>query len=458
MKQIDLKTNDDDERFKLNGLYLRLWHAGFRWLYIIDAIAIFLIMVLVNLIRFGTQWPEKAEMWIGVIAATFIFQIIFYFGGLYEKQVRLGQRMWFSQVAAMTLIGLLIIGAFTLPTGRYPIPRANLPVVGVLIALAASGSRELSRKLRTRRFGPPKVILVGSHQQTELATEHLNESDRGAVVVAKLNEEIELSSELVSEVEKHNATDVVFVDDIPLEKIFPEPAKTLDKKNVGSYLRVTAATALIGLREVREISGMPYVALRSKSLRPHQMRLKRLIELIVVLIFSPLVLTSFLFIALLLKIRAKKEIIIKQERIGKDGEIFTLFKFRTMKIDAEIDGKAKLAQIDDERILKGCNWLRRTRLDEVPQFWNVLLGQMSIVGPRPERPEMVSKFASEIIGYTRRHEIPPGITGLAQTRSGYHTDASYKLGHDLQYLMSWSPVLDLQIMLKTIVVMFRRKQ
>ena len=94
------------------------------------------------------------------------------------------------------------------------------------------------------------------------------------------------SLNLVSEVEKHNATDVVFVDDIPLEKIFPEPAKTLDKKNVGSYLRVTAATALIGLREVREISGMPYVALRSKSLRPHQMRLKRLIELIVVLIFS----------------------------------------------------------------------------------------------------------------------------------------------------------------------------
>ena len=129
-----------------------------------------------------------------------------------------------------------------------------------------------------------------------------------------------------------------------------------------------------------------------------------------------------------------------------------------MKIDAEIDGKAKLAQIDDERILKGCNWLRRTRLDEVPQFWNVLLGQMSIVGPRPERPEMVSKFVSEIIGYSRRHEIPPGITGLAQTRSGYHTDASYKLGHDLQYLMSWSPVLDLQIMLKTIAVMFRRKQ
>jgi len=458
MKSLEPHTNVTSEGFKLNRLYLRLWHAGFRWLYLIDAIFMFTIMVLVNLIRFGTDWPEKMEMWIGIVVATFIFQFVFYFGGLYEKQVRLGQRMWFSHVAVMTFVGIIIISVLTLPTGRYPVPRANLPAVGILIALAATGSRELSRKLRTRRFGPPRVLLVGSDHQTQLAAEHLNESDRGAIVVANLNEEISSDIELISEVEKCDATDVVFVDDISLEKVFPEPARTLNQKNVGAYLRVTAATALIGLREVREISGMPYVALRAKSLRPHQIRLKRLIELLVVLVISPLVTVSFLVVALWLKVIAKKEIILKQERIGKDGKRFTLFKFRTMRIDAETDGEAKLAQVDDERVLKGCNWLRKTRLDEVPQFWNVLIGQMSIVGPRPERPEMVSKFTEEITGYGRRHEIPPGITGLAQTRGGYHTDASYKLGHDLQYLMSWSPILDLQIMLKTILVMFRRKQ
>jgi len=458
MKSLEPHTNVTSEGFKLNRLYLRLWHAGFRWLYLIDAIVMFTIMVLVNLIRFGTEWPEKTEMWIGIVAATFIFQFVFYFGGLYEKQVRLGQRMWFSHVAVMTFVGIIIISVLTLPTGRYPIPRANLPAVGILIALAATGSRELSRKLRTRRFGPPRVLLVGSDHQTQLAAEHLNESDRGAIVVANLNEEISSDTELISEVEKCDATDVVFVDDISLEKVFPEPARTLNQKNVGAYLRVTAATALIGLREVREISGMPYVALRAKSLRPHQIRLKRLIELLVVLVISPLVIVSFLVVAFWLKAIAKKEIILKQERIGKDGKHFTLFKFRTMRIDAETEGEAKLAQVDDKRILKGCNWLRKTRLDEVPQFWNVLTGQMSIVGPRPERPEMVSKFTEEITGYGRRHEIPPGITGLAQTRGGYHTDASYKLGHDLQYLMSWSPILDLQIMLKTILVMFRRKQ
>ena len=201
MKSLEPHTNVTSEGFKLNRLYLRLWHAGFRWLYLIDAIFMFTIMVLVNLIRFGTDWPEKMEMWIGIVVATFIFQFVFYFGGLYEKQVRLGQRMWFSHVAVMTFVGIIIISVLTLPTGRYPVPRANLPAVGILIALAATGSRELSRKLRTRRFGPPRVLLVGSDHQTQLAAEHLNESDRGALVVANLNEEISSDIELISEVE-----------------------------------------------------------------------------------------------------------------------------------------------------------------------------------------------------------------------------------------------------------------
>ena len=98
-----------------------------------------------------------------------------------------------------------------------------------------------------------------------------------------------------------------------------------------------------------------------------------------------------------------------------------------------------------------------TRLDELPQFWNVLKGEMSLVGPRPERPEMTKVYEETIPGYSRRHEIPPGITGLAQTRAGYHTDPSYKLGHDLQYLMAWTPILGLQIMVRTVGVMFRRR-
>ena len=457
MMSLESNSGSLASRFSLRALYLHLWHAGFRWLYLVDALAMLLIMFLVMLVRFGRTWPDKKEIWIGMFIAILILQTIFYFGGLYEKQVRLGQRMWFSRVAGMTLLSLGVLGVLVLPSGQHPIPRGNLPAVGLLSAFAATGNRELSRKLRARRFGPPKVLLVGSREQTQLAADHLSDSDREAVVIDCLSEKIDLKQELLPEIEKSGATDVVFVDDISLESVFPEPARTLEQKQVGAYLRVTAATALIGLREVREISGIPYVTLRFKSLHPHQMRLKRLIELLVILAISPIALSIFIFVSIWLRLVAGSGIILRQKRIGQDGESFILFKFRTMRVDAEKIGKAQLAKSDDERILKGCRWLRKTRLDEIPQFWNVLKGEMSLVGPRPERPEMVSVFTSEIPGYGRRHEIPPGITGLAQTRSGYHTDAAYKLGHDLQYLMSWSPILDVQIIFRTVFVMFRRR-
>ena len=434
-------------------LYLRLWHGGFRWLYVVDALGVFLVLVVVMAIRFGMDWPEPAASWTGIVVATVLVQVVFYFGGLYEKQMRLGQRMWFSRVAGLTLVGLAVSAVLVLPTGRYPVPRANLPAVGVLVALIATGSRGLSRRLRAGRFGPPRVLLVGSDEQTLLAAEHLDESDRDAVVAARVFD----GGDLLGHVDRHGATDVVFVDDVVVEDLFPEPAGTLDARGVGAYLRVTATSALMGLREVREIGGMPYVALRSRALRPHQMRLKRLVELVVVVAVSPLVLAVAMLVTLWLRAVAGRGVVLRQRRVGRGGRPFTLMKFRTMAADAENDGGARLADRDDQRVLRGCGWLRSTRLDELPQFWNVVRGEMSLVGPRPERPELVAQFEAAIPGYGRRHEIPPGITGLAQTRSGYHTDPAYKLGHDLQYLMSWSPILDAQILVRTLLVMVRRR-
>jgi len=453
----DFGSQEKGSSILFKKVYLRLWQAGFRWLYLVDSLAIFLVLVFVMIARFKTDWPDKADTWVGIVVAVILFQTVYYFGGMYEKQFRLGQRMWFSRIAGLTLIGLAISFMLLLPTGRHPIPRANLPAVGVFVALAATGTRKLSQRLRAKRFGPPRVLLVGSPEQTKLAEKHLRESDSSASVVGLIDRKQNLSETLLEEVIENSATDLVFVDDFPVDSLFPEPARTIDKKGIGIYLRVTASTALIGLREVREISGIPYVMVRARALRPHQLRLKRLFEIFFVLAVSPMIFIATLVVSLWLKIVTGSNIILIQKRVGMDEKVFNLFKFRTMKLDAEVDGGVQLAESDDTRVIKGCHWLRRTRFDELPQFWNVLKGDMSLVGPRPERPELVADFAKAIPGYGRRHEIPPGITGLAQTRGRYHTDASYKLGHDLQYLMSWSLVLDFQIIVRTVVVMFRRK-
>jgi lipopolysaccharide/colanic/teichoic acid biosynthesis glycosyltransferase len=101
--------------------------------------------------------------------------------------------------------------------------------------------------------------------------------------------------------------------------------------------------------------------------------------------------------------------------------------------------------------------MRQTRADELPQFVNVLKGDMSLVGPRPERPELVAKMAQDVPGYVRRTELRPGLTGLAQVQGRYATDAEYKLGYDIQYLVNWSVVLDLQILARTVWVVISRR-
>jgi sugar transferase (PEP-CTERM system associated) len=160
-----------------------------------------------------------------------------------------------------------------------------------------------------------------------------------------------------------------------------------------------------------------------------------------------------------IRLEGKGPILFRQERVGERGRIFVLKKFRSMTVDAERDGPVWAAE-RDPRVTRVGRWLRRTRLDELPQFWNVLAGDMSFVGPRPERPEFVDKLQREIPFYMGRHSVKPGITGWAQVRQGYAAsveDSMEKLQYDLYYIKNLSLLLDLVILLSTLqVVLFRR--
>jgi lipopolysaccharide/colanic/teichoic acid biosynthesis glycosyltransferase len=156
----------------------------------------------------------------------------------------------------------------------------------------------------------------------------------------------------------------------------------------------------------------------------------------------------------------------RQVRVGQFGREFTMFKFRTMAACAEsarIDTAAASCDCGpggvegaDRRSVVGA-WLRRTSLDELPQLWNVFKGEMSLVGPRPERPEYVELFAREVFGYSDRHRFKTGITGLAQVSGLYgHTSISARCAHDNAYIENYSLLLDLRILLSTVPVVFRR--
>jgi lipopolysaccharide/colanic/teichoic acid biosynthesis glycosyltransferase len=215
--------------------------------------------------------------------------------------------------------------------------------------------------------------------------------------------------------------------------------------------------SLLGLRSVGEIGGMPVVSLSAHVLTRSQQRTKRWMDVLVLLLTAPITLPLLGVTAVVVALRAGRPLLFVQHRVGLHGVTFPMYKFRTMRPDAELVNRPVQAALDDPRVIRGLGWLRRTRLDELPQLVNVLRGEMTVVGPRPERPEEMADYERLIPGYRRRHQIEPGITGLAQVYGHYHTHPEFKLGHDLQYLANWSPVLDLQIILRTAWVILARR-
>lgn len=173
-----------------------------------------------------------------------------------------------------------------------------------------------------------------------------------------------------------------------------------------------------------------------------------LASVIILVLASPIILV----LAILIKLTSPGDVLFKQERVGKNGRIFTLYKFRSMIPDAERHTGPVLARPDDSRVTPVGRFMRRARLDELPQLFNVIRGDMSLVGPRPERPFFVYRHKA-LQGI--RLSVRPGITGLAQVRGCYHTRPEHKLRYDYLYIRNRSLWLNLAIMLRTIPVVIR---
>ena len=179
---------------------------------------------------------------------------------------------------------------------------------------------------------------------------------------------------------------------------------------------------------------------------------KRAIDIAVAALALLLLFPLLASIAAIVKLTDGGPIFYRQVRLGLNERLFTIVKFRTMLVDAEKDLGAVWSVPHDPRCTGPGSWLRRLGLDELPQLWNILRGEMSLVGPRPERPSFVAEFRSELPDYDMRHNVRAGLTGYAQIHGwrGY-TSIEERLRHDLYYVNNWSLWLDLQIMVLTLV-------
>ena len=180
---------------------------------------------------------------------------------------------------------------------------------------------------------------------------------------------------------------------------------------------------------------------------------KRIMDVILSFVSGLTLALPMVIIAMLIKLDSPGPAIFRQERLGKDGKPFTIYKFRTMYLDAEADGP-QWAKRNDCRCTPLGRFLRHTRLDELPQLWNILKGDMSIVGPRPERACFYSEFETYIHGFCYRLLVKPGLTGLAQVNGGYDLKPEEKIMFDMEYIQKQSIELDLKCILQTIHLVF----
>jgi len=319
-----------------------------------------------------------------------------------------------------------------------------------------------------------RILIVGSGPfAIEVARETLNRPDAGFRVVGFVDNDPELlgkslinpkviglTSELASLV-KSESIDRIVVAITDRRGAFPTQellglslAGDVSIEECASfYERVTGRVLLDLVRPSWLIfSG------RGRRARTNEV-IRVVIHRLVALIGAVLSLPIALLTALLIKIDSRGPVLYKQERVGKNGRTFTLMKFRSMRLDAEKDGPV-WASTSDNRMTRVGRIIRKIRVDEIPQFWSILRGDMNFVGPRPERPHFVAQLAEEINYYEQRHLIAPGLTGWAQIKYPYGAsieDARKKLEYELYYIKNQSLMLDATIMFETIkTILFGR--
>jgi Undecaprenyl-phosphate glucose phosphotransferase len=222
--------------------------------------------------------------------------------------------------------------------------------------------------------------------------------------------------------------------------------EVVDIKVVPDFLRFMQLNA-----GIEDLDGLPIISLRETPMIGWNRFLKRVLDLIIsslaIILFSPLI----LLIAIIIKLTSRGPVFYRQERCGMDKKPFMMYKFRTMVVDAEQTTGAVWAQKNDSRCTPFGALLRRTSLDELPQFFNVLKGEMSLVGPRPERPVFVDKFKKSVPQYMLRHKMKAGITGWAQVNGWRgNTSLEKRIEYDLYYIEHWSLLFDLKIIWLTL--------
>jgi exopolysaccharide biosynthesis polyprenyl glycosylphosphotransferase len=418
----------------------------------------------------GLGWA----MGIGVVAMLATFSI----AGMYRLGRGTSRVDEFYKICTHLTLGaifgltaaVLILGPDVVISRRVVILGWFAAIVLVTVGRLMHGS--LVGSLRSRGLAMRRLLIVGTQPTGRLILENIQGTPQlGYEVVGFLEHEhsderprefaglpVYGTTSRIAEVARRHEVDEIIIapegvghNDL-LDLVYQLMDQPVNIKIYPDTFRLITKDEL----SISDLGGMPMVTVRNVGLRAWDRSLKRAMDVMVsgavVVLMSPLL----LLLALLVKLDSRGPVFFVQERVGHDGVPFNLLKFRSMPVNAEQETGPIFARPDDPRPTRLGRFMRRYSLDELPQFINVFLGEMSVVGPRPERPHFVEQFRQTIPRYMARHREKAGITGWAQV-NGLRGDTSIeeRTRYDLYYVENWSPLFDIKIMVKTLILIFR---
>ena len=447
-------------------------------LIVADLLILQVSFLLAALIRFGFANTPRyiSERWLSFYLIIPVFLIVFYVVDLYDIKRDYRRLTESLQVAAGTAISILIsvFISYLLFYGNlsFTLGRGVLSLYALFVFFGILGWRWLYSLLGVRGVFSKKVILVGyPGQMTKLQPllqEIHSDMDLSFGGFISLPQEPGLpappppddltlgTTERLPEIVKREDPDVLVLA-LPSERFQPLIRDLIWCNQRGIEIRdvISFSEEYFKRIPLEHIDDLWFLISYINIPKIHTHRIKRLIDLGISLFALTLFLPVALLVAVLIKIESRGRLFFIQERIGKDGEPFAVIKFRSMIRDAEVETGPTWAMIDDPRVTRIGKFMRRWRLDELPQFLNVLRGEMSLVGPRPERREFVEELKAKVPYFMERLSVKPGITGWAQVESAYASsveESQRKLEYDLYYIKNISFLLDTLILLKTLRV------
>lgn len=415
----------------------------------IDIVFIFAAYILAFHIRFDNINPQNWNAFISLLPWILLIGLVFIV--MYELYIFDTKSNWDiirSIVIASTLMLFFTMAASFL-FREFALPRSVILIAYILMNILLISWKILYNIIFSKSIGT--ILFIGGEEEEDKITDQiLNQYGK------KVHVKFICSSEPINQILKH----LQFVDSIMIGSGIENEKKLKViyhsvEKGKPVYVIPNLYDLLLAHSVNTTIDDTMVMAMKPLGLSMGQQAVKRLYDIVASFIALVLLSPLFIIFALLIKLEDPKgSIFYKQERLGKDNMEFIIYKFRSMVEGAEKMTGPVLAGENDPRITKVGRFMRKTRVDELPQLLNVLKGDMSIVGPRPEREYFAKQFEKELNHYFYRNIVKPGITGYAQIMGKYTTSVDDKLRFDLFYIRNYSFILDIIIQFKTIIVLF----